>query len=313
MSFSFRIRINRAPTTTIQEEASELALSSGDQEVSVKLKATHEAPIKNAEQLSLIGSGYATAEEADTAGSRYQDALMVALAASRVGADFGHRAPKGAFTDYGLKWVEQNAGARALNNVHGLMVYETNPPPRFVSMHANAVLGANSDTFQRHFESAIEAKPSLSVRELVSFTLFNASFFQQTADSRLILLVMAIESLLELESRPDESVALVDSLIQQVEFSSLEKAERDSLASSLRWLRRESIGNAGRRLSLERLGSEEKYASVSPSKFFMKCYNMRSALVHGSQPYPEFAEVGTVAGTLEVFVSDLLTQPYLPK
>jgi hypothetical protein len=311
MSYSFRIRVNRCSSTTIQTETNEMAIPTDTENISIYLRAPHENSLKEAEEYALIGSGYSTEESANTDGIRYHDAVMVAFAASRVGVDFGLRAAKGAFTHHGLKWAEKQFGVRALNNVHGLMVYESEPSPRFVEMQANAVMGANSDNFSKNLYTAVESKPVLSERELVSFTLFNASFFQPTADSRFILLVMAIEALIEPQMRNDDAVVLVDSLIQQAKLSNLEANEKNSVIGSLSWLRKESINQAGKRLATERLGLEAKFENSSPANFFAKCYQIRSNLVHGNMPFPSFEVVGSVVATLEVFVSNLLTQPYI--
>ena len=108
-------------------------------------------------------------------------------------------------------------------------------------------------------------------------------------------------------------MALVDSLVQQTKSSNLEQNGKNSVIGSLNWLRKESINQAGKRLVTERLGSEKKYEELSPPDFFAKCYRLRSNLVHGSIPFPSFKEVGSVVATLEVFVSELLTRPYVPK
>lgn len=72
---------------------------------------------------------------------------MVALARVRVGADFGERAAKGFITNEGLKWLEQQHGQRMVNNVHGLMVYESDPPPRFALMNAKMTRGVSGESF----------------------------------------------------------------------------------------------------------------------------------------------------------------------
>ena len=313
MSYSFRIRINRCPSTTIQTDENEIAIPTDDKNIFIILHAPDEKALKESEHYSLLGSGYATEGSANEAGILYHDALMVALAVSRVGVDFGLRAAKSAFTHYGLKWAEQKFGVRTLNNVHGLMVYESDPPPRFVEMSATPILGTNRDAFVNNLNMAIDSRPALNERETIAFTLFNASFFQPTSDSRFILLVMAIEALIEPIKRSNDTVALVDSLIQQTKSSHLEGNEKNSVIGGLRWLRKESINQAGKRLVTERLGLEAKYENLSPADFFAKCYQIRSDLVHGNMPFPSFKEVGAVVATLEVFVSKLLTQPYVAK
>jgi hypothetical protein len=102
----------------------------------------------------------------------------------------------------------------------------------------------------------------------------------------------------------------VASLIEQTKSSSLPVKERNSILGSLRLLRRESINQAGKRFTAERLGGRV-YGDRTAPDFFSYCYQMRSNLVHGNLPVPTFEEVGGVAATLEVFVSDLLTGPVL--
>ena len=73
-------------------------------------------------------------------------------------------------------------------------------------------------------------------------------------------------------------------------------------------LRLESISAAGRALASKRLG-ERRYLEMPAPRFFTECYDARSRLVHGRDP-PEYKELGRLAASLEVFVSDLLIQPY---
>lgn len=311
VTFSFRVRFNRSPTDTIQTEANEITLS--DDEAPSPLRLHNPEPggtILQATQLALTGDGYTSHEAALAAGQRYQDALVVALARQRVGADFGLRAPKGFFTDHGLSFLEQQLGQRVLNSVHGLMVFETEPRPRFALMKADPLRGVNQGMFESAFSAAASMKPQLSEREIVAFSLFNASFFRQSADSRFLLLMMAIEALLDLRPRSEAAQSHVDSLIKQTQTAALPQVDKDSMVGALRWLANESISQAGRNLTQARLG-ERTYKEMPASRFFTYCYGLRSALVHGSIPYPTFDEISSVVGQLESFVSDLLTAPVL--
>lgn len=278
---------------------------------SITLKnLTPEQPIKDAEQLAMSGHGYSSSHEAMEAGQKYQSALMVALARVRVGADFGQRAARGVYTEHGLKWLEQQVGHRVLNSAHGLMVFATDPKPRFAAASAKMVRGTNADTFQILLLEAIAKRPVLSDREQLAFSLFNASFFQPSADSRFILLVMAIEALIEPTQRSPETRKYVEELITQTQLAKLPSAERGSMLGSLRWLLQESINQAGKRLVAARLGDRE-YCEMPAIKFFSHAYQLRSNLVHGNLPYPTFEQVGNICGPLEVFVSDILTSPAL--
>lgn len=311
MSFSFRIRFDRSPTDTVQTEANEIALPHDEAPSPLRLHNPEPGgSILQATQLALTGDGYPSHEAALASGQKYQSALMIALARHRIGADFGLRAPKGFVTDHGLTLLQQQLGQRVLNNVHGLMAFETEPRPRFALMNASPLRGVNQKAFEAVFSTAASARPQLTERESVAFSLFNASFFRQSADSRFLLLMMAIEALLDLCSRSDAARSHVDSLIQQTKNSELPQEDKASMIGSLRWLASESISQAGRHLSQARLG-ERTYKEMPAAKFFTYCYGLRSALVHGSIPYPTFDQVSSAVGQLECFVSDLLTAPIL--
>lgn len=220
-TFAFRIRVNRCPTDTIECTDSEIVLVDvAPCRVYLKNKTSGE-PLKQALHFVLVGEGYATDTEAHAAADLFEAVMMIALAKVRVGVDFGQRAAKGAFTSEGIRWLEEQHRQRVLNDIHGVMVYEAAPRPKFALSKANMLRGASIDSFVQAFKSAHSVRPSLSERERLAYTLFNASFFQPTADSRFMLLVMAIEALIELSPRSVESQAHVKSLIQATQVAAI--------------------------------------------------------------------------------------------
>ena len=311
MSYTFRIRFTRSPTDAIQTELPVWIVPTKQPGISVYLRARKDdQPIKDSDYLLLVGDGYSSDVEAQRSGDELQDALMLALARVRVGADFGERAAKSMYTECGLAWVERQIGQRVLNNVHGLMVFASEPEPKFVQSSADLTRGVRFEFFQQAFQRAIELHPIFTSREKLAFLLFNSSFFQRAADSRFLLLVMAVEALLDPEPRADEARKHVDTLIAQTSASSLNVNEKNSLIGSLQLLKKESISHAGRRLASARLGGRSYDSKLAPD-FFTYCYRLRSKLVHGSFPIPSFGEIGAAAANLEVFVSDILTSELL--
>lgn len=309
--YSFRIRVDRSPTDTIEVAEPELSLVDAGETRRISLKnKTAEQPLREAQHFVLLGTGYPTESEAKSAGEAYEAVLMVALARVRVGVDFGYRAAKGSFTAEGLNLLEQQHGQRMLNDVHGLMVYTAEPKPRFALSTAKMLRGASKDSFLKAFTAAEMAQPAIDGRGRLAFSLFNASFFQPTADSRFLLLVMSIEALIDPAPRSAESQSRVKSLIAATKTAPIPPLERESMLGAIRWLQKESINQAGRRLVEARLGTRQ-YDGRSASDFFTHVYQMRSNLVHGNLPYPTFEMVGAVAAPLEVFVSELLTGPII--
>lgn len=309
--FSFRIRFNRSATDTIQTEENEITLLPSG--ATTPLRFHNPEPngtIFNATQLALIGDGYQSSDEASSKGQIYYHALIVALARHRVGSDFGLRTPKGLFTNHGLAWLEQELQQRVLNSDHGLMVYETEPKPKFALTKFDAVRGINKEMFESTFLAATSKNLEFSTQEIIAFSLFNDSFFRQSADSRFLLLMIAVEALIELRPHTGTTIKHVESLISQTTTALLPELDKKSLIGSLQWLKKESISQAGKQLTEERLG-ERKYMNLPAPKFFTHCYSLRSKLVHGNIPFPTFEEISSTVGDLEVFVSDLLTAPFI--
>lgn len=310
MSYTFRIRFNCSPHTAIQSDSRELVLPGSDGDTLTLKNPISDQPIKDAEQLVLVGTGYSTEEKAIESGNNFQAALKVALTRGRIGADFGERGARGAYTPYGLSMLEKQRGNKMLNNIHGLMVFPTEPKPHFISTNLIAIRGLSAEVFIADFISSLAHSPSLITQDLLAFSLFHGSLFQPSADGRFLLLVMAVEALIEPARRSEATVSHVDSMIAQTRTALIPEGEKESILSSLHGLRHESISKAGQRLALSRLGGQLYNKQPAP-EFFSYAYRLRSDLVHGNLPVPTFDEIVNVTGTLELFVSDLLTSPFL--
>jgi hypothetical protein len=251
--------------------------------------------------------GWASEEEASQAARKYVDALALTLVRLRIGADFGNRGPKSAFTLAGLAMLGAQSGSRVLNDVHGLMIYESEPPPRFATLSADVLRGVPQNHFETIFSHALASPRVMTERERLSLELFNASSFQKSADSRFLLLVMAVETLLEPSPRSSDAALHVETMIAATKRAeSLSPEEKQSLLGGLNWLRYESINQTGRRLA-EKCLRGQVYMNMKAPSFFSYCYNLRSRLVHGEHPLPSQQEIGSAVASLEMFVSDILS------
>ena len=273
----------------------------------VTLRPLHEPSIDKAGKLSCRARGFPSEEAARSAGEKVRDILTIGFARARVPADFGDRAPRSHITRAGLEHFERQRGGRVLHDHHGLQAFESDPAPTFTDFNIKAVVGRSGDALKAAVAAAVVAAPRLDAATRTAFDLFSASAGVQNSDSRFLLLMMAVETLTVQRPRSEDSMAHVDSLIQTTEESGLGDEERRSLRSSLEWLRIESIGAAGRRLA-SKLG-ERLYDGVAPPRFFMRCYELRGALVHGHMPRPDHGHVGSMAAQLEQFVADLIAAP----
>ena len=309
LSYSFRIRMNRTSLCTIETALSQIEIAVKEPGISLSLR-----PISS-RQVNKRGGALVTywrrlhvRPTGRGGGPRYEDALLISLAKMRIGVDLGGRTPKAGITVYGQELLSNQTGQRVLNNVHGLMVYASDPKPMFFEMKGSAIIGRNFDSFDKRYFST--PQPKLSDRERLALTLFHASYFQPTADTRFLVLVMAIEALIEPKPKSRGAVRYVDIFRELIHGSSLPDHEKSSLAGSLKWLRDESINQAGKRLVNERLGDKPYHTKPAP-KFFSYVYGLRSDLVHGNLPYPTFDEIAGVVAIVEDFVSDLLITGFM--
>jgi hypothetical protein len=128
------------------------------------------------------------------------------------------------------------------------------------------------------------------------------------ADTRFIALMMAYESLLQLQLRPSPARAHVDELIRLTKESQLEQVQIDSLTGSLKWLRNESISQAGRRLAASAGTMHFMRDTEDAVTFFTRCYDVRSRLVHGHTPRPDRGGVDIQAADLERLLGHFLSE-----
>jgi len=307
--FSFRVRFNRSPEDTVNIDASKWEWNIGENTPSIILcDHKQEKPIKDSETWLLKSDGWSSEAEAYQAATKCIDALALTFVRLRIGADFGNRAPKSRFYPSGLAMLEAKIGQRVLNDVHGLMVYETEPTPRFASFSIGGLLLATPQSqFEKIFSHALALNRVLTDRERLSLELFNASFFQKSNESRFLLLIIAIEALLEPSPRSSIAASYVEEIIAATDKSEqLSSDEKESLLGSLKWLRNESINKTGRKLAEDCL-NVRRYMNKEAPSFFSYCYNLRSRLVHGTRPIPSQQEIGAVVSPLVMFVSDILS------
>jgi hypothetical protein len=305
--FSFRIRFDLPEIVRINLAEDRWSFGPVNGSI-VTLKSEPDGTIQKAGRLSCSASGFRDEDTALRTGELVRDILVVAFARAQVPADFGDRAPRSHITQYGIEMLERAHGARVLQDIHGLQTFLSEPSPSFVHWGAKGVVGRSGEMVKRCVEATILLEPCLNLAMRTAFDLYSASSAVGISDARFLLLMMAVETLLVQQPRVGAAKQHVEQLIQLTRQADLPSEEKKSLVSSLEWLLLESIGSAGRRLANT---LTKGYAELPASRFFMKCYEVRSALVHGDVPRLDHGEVGTLAANLEVFVGDLISTPVL--
>ncbi|HEX2904803.1 MAG TPA: hypothetical protein VHO01_15230 [Jatrophihabitans sp.] len=308
MSYTFRVRF-RVGSSRIQSDDAVIFLADAfaDGE-DIQIRVVGDGVIKDADMLAIWGEGYPTQAAANEAGERWTRRTQLALARLGIGADFGERRPGGGASDY-LRQQAAAAGIQLINDEPGVLVFEPNPPPRFVSVAARGQVGKPVDRFMRAIREADLKDLGLSDQESVAFNLYAASFFQDDTDARFMLLMMALETLIVPELRDPETLEHLEKLIEQTANSELVPSQKNPLIRGLENLRTESIGSAGRRLAAA-LG-HRTYMNMDQIDFFTYCYDLRGDLVHGADPLPSRNDVDLAAAHLEVFVGHLIGRDLL--
>jgi hypothetical protein len=305
--FCFRIRFRLGSRITINSTSDSLVLvdpALADKDIWLK-PAGRDNSFSDAVDLVLLGRPFNGEDDAAEAARRWLGLLKKVFARMNVGADFGGRSPKSTFTRHGLGWLEEEFGERVLNDVHGISIYQCEPPPRFAKMETDISVGKNAQQIVSALDAAAEADAVMGDQEQLAYDLYGASFSESSADARLAMLMMAVETLIEPVARATAVREHVDSLIRETQEANLPEMEIASIVGSLQWLRDESISQAGRKLA-SRLGNRT-YMDKGPEAFFKACYALRSRLFHGRLPRPTREEVNGHAGPLERFVADLLS------
>jgi hypothetical protein len=312
--FCFRILFRRSPRERLAVDDSSIEIAKDSEGNLIKLSALEsEKSVKESEELVLSGCGYRTEEDAELAGRVFRRGLALALARNLIGADFGSRGPSSAITPMGLQHFASQFGLAGpvAQDRYGMSVHEKLPNLHFIKMgDVSPIVTKPLGKLVEELLGFVAVQSELSTAEEVAFEFFSASFFQASADARFLLLMTAIETLIEPRKRSTQARAHVDSLIAITSGNEdLRDEERLSIEGSLRFLKRESFRQAGKRTATERLGDREYEGKTAP-EYFSDCYDVRSKLVHGIDPIPTWEEVNQMNGSLQQFVSDLLTAPW---
>lgn len=311
--FTFRYRLTLAQRSGITAPEASILLYSAPGGQQVYLASSDmTAPLQSTKDVVLRSSGWPSEPEATAQGLWFGDRLRIAFARHRVGVHPEQCVARSGFFAPGLKMLEAQTGHRMLNDTYGLSVFATEPPPRFARAETTFSIQPSTEALVTTMADLFAMEFALTSRDSLALDLLNTSYLQPNAATRLLTLIIAVESLIQPLQRAGAPLVLVESFLRQTtEATNLAERERESLLGSLRYLRLQSIGSAGRALARERLG-DRQYMEKPADRFFTHCYELRSRLVHGTEPQPSDEELGGACGGLELFVSDLITHPFLP-
>lgn len=294
----------------INHETEDLTLMEGSDGFRVRLKSGEKGiPIKERSRAALIGGPYASKDQSVRAAGMARRALLIWAVSQRVGIDLGDGKIRGGFTDYGKKLLESRVGGPVRNDIHGIDVYPYQDNLSFVSIQPKLLLGKSSQHFIHMIASGFQNPIHLTEKQIVAAELYCSSFFDVSLRSRLVTLMSAVETLLQLRERSPEAAKLVAKLDRAVLESGIDDETINSIRGSLQWLRKESIRQSGRSLSKQLLPDRE-YLGRPAFEFFLLCYDPRSQIVHNGSARNKTIDLLDVVTPCQQYVADLLVQSF---
>lgn len=307
MSYSFRIHFRIPEDSGIKFDEFSYEISSFQDVLPCKLHSLDiNKKISDANELVIESNGYPKEEDARHAGEKVRNALLLTFTYLNHGIDLGFKERLTVITDYGLKWLESQAQQRVIQGGIGLITYETEPTPRFASMGVEVKISSPISKFLEVMDKALILSPDIAESRHISLQLYSSSFFEHSIEVRFLVLVMCIEVIIESQKKPTDVQQHIENLIEITKNAeNIEKTQKCALIQGLKYLKNESIGQAGRRIIREHLANR-KYNDMDAVKFFTHCYNLRSRLVHGSVPLPSADEIRSVILELQQLVAHLL-------
>jgi hypothetical protein len=304
--YNFRLRFHLPGQDCINSDAEELLILQDTDGRVIRLHSgARGTPIKEHSRASLIGGPYSSAAEAQAAAERAKRALLIWAVRNRVGIDLGGRPPRCVITHAGMQRFVEQIGSPVRTDVHGIDVYEHVDGLVFVSLNFDASIGKGASAFVEQVASAISTPVALSSKQELAGEILSASYFDASGRSRFVTRITAVEALLDPQPRSAAAQRVVAKLLEVVEEGGLDESTRAAMSGSLRWLNRESIGQAGRALAA-RLLHGRAYEGQAPDRFFSFCYNLRSSILHFGRVPVEITNFRNVCAAAHQFVCDIL-------
>lgn len=308
-AFGFRFRFSLPQGRVINHASREVSLHIGTTDVVVSLSGLtphKELPSEEWPGLILVGEKWPTANQAFDAAVRYRNLLMRCLVKNCHGVDYHI----GEAMDSRNRDELHPLTGNVEDDQQGLIIYKL-PRPEFQRHTAECAIGNRFDRVVEDFErvasndTVLEA--SFAADEALACELYNASFFEVSQRTQLLLRIMAVEALCHPQPRSPRAREIVDAAIAQARSSNtLGKDETNSLVGTLNHVLNESISRTCK-LLVENYLPEHEYDGTPAARFFARCYDLRSRVVHSIGEVPSSQEIANANAWLLRFVADLLS------
>ena len=221
----------------------------------------------------LSGSQFSSQADSKDCATRLKNALLLFAAQGRIGLNAGKDpATTSASTEVRRICAEQ--GIQLRDNVLGVDVFAEEPRPMWVGVSATGTTSRVIDDYEPTLYGLYERKFVWTPKQHLALELYNLAHFENAPKVRFLALVTVAEVLAERPMQSERVRALLEEFRALVEKAvDLSPDEKDRLSDGVGNLKRESISGACRDLVAA-------YGTAEDTKYFAKCYGLRSKLVH---------------------------------
>jgi hypothetical protein len=175
----------------------------------------------------------------------------------------------------------------------------TLPPPTVTS-------SVDIKTFEELFNKYVNLEYKNTERLLRAIEIYNSSNYLSIINqsARFILLMSAVEALIEQESVSKKLQNSLTSYIKRIKELKIKSDEKSSILTSLSFLKKISIKRSGKMLVNTLLDKDKRYNAFPPDIFFGKAYDLRSRFVHYGITKTKDLSIRTIQ--MQDFTMDLL-------
>ena len=285
-AYAFRNRFDIKSNSRLNFDDVVHVVQSGENDRIVITAGTLGSKIKDCRSLILWGSPYPDSATAASAGRKWRQIIISVLARKAIGCDFGDDEPDNLtpveVAELHIRGlINKSSADRVFWDRVGLLVFRMNPDPDFIRFAGEAYGMSGLDDWPTLIASAEERYNGYWTNELrLAYELVHAALADTNPESRCILTVTGIETLIPYREKQPDLSRLLDELISVVsDMTDYAEDTRDAVMSALEYDKVESIGKYGRVLAGRLAGT---YAGAKPKKFFADQYGLRSSLAHGN-------------------------------
>jgi hypothetical protein len=309
-AYKFRLCFQLSGEGTFSGDREKIEFSAGPTGQSLTLSPLDgEKTMKSSSRFSLIGGQYQTEQEALASAEAARTAVLMYATTNRIGINVGQHSIRGfVITDEGKRMLSEQFGEPIIEDHLGITIFEAEPAPRFVGIHAKGVVGKSTEAFIESVERSFQRLEFNSPRAELAAELYTASHFETSANARFLALFMTLEALMTPAPRSQAARKHVEQLIDATKAADIPDDDKRSLAGAIAWLKNQSIAQTGQRMANELLG-DATYQSLRAGEFFNKLYKTRNDLVHRGVVDRDALHI--LVGDADQFVSDILRRHFV--